>query len=238
MAKLDLNRVGMPKQATDERRLNFNEVALGYSAEEAAREASRCIDCKARNCVAGCPVAIDIPDFIRALKNNDLPDAARILKRTNALPGICGRVCPQESQCEAVCTLAKKGAAVAIGSRAKAAPDTAVEARWYRKLPGRLLNWSINMFLVPGIADTQCGFKAFEAAAARQLFTQQQNERWSFDFELLYLARRAGLTIAEVPVNWRHVSGSKVNVLADGLRMLLDIAIIRWRHRGLGPGPS
>ncbi|MGI2336720.1 MAG: NADPH-dependent glutamate synthase [Dehalogenimonas sp.] len=115
MAKLDLNRVGMPKQAAAQRRRNFDEVALGYSAPEAAQEASRCIDCKARNCVAGCPVAIDIPDFIRSLKNNDLREAARILKRTNALPGICGRVCPQESQCEAVCTLAKKGAPVAIG---------------------------------------------------------------------------------------------------------------------------
>jgi glutamate synthase (NADPH/NADH) small chain len=105
----------MPKQSADQRRLNFDEVALGYSAQEALQEASRCIDCKARNCVAGCPVAIEIPDFIRSLKHNDLPEAARILKRTNALPGVCGRVCPQESQCEAVCTLAKKGAPVAIG---------------------------------------------------------------------------------------------------------------------------
>ena len=113
--KMNLNRVPMPKQPAQRRRLNFDEVALGYSAEEAAREASRCIDCKARNCVAGCPVSIDIPDFIRALKADDLPSAAGILKRTNALPGICGRVCPQESQCEAVCTLAKKGAPVAIG---------------------------------------------------------------------------------------------------------------------------
>jgi glutamate synthase (NADPH/NADH) small chain len=113
--KLNLNRVPMPKQAAQRRKLNFDEVALGYTAEEAAQEASRCIDCKARNCVAGCPVAIDIPDFIRALKADDLPSAAGILKRTNALPGVCGRVCPQESQCEAVCTLAKKGAPVAIG---------------------------------------------------------------------------------------------------------------------------
>ena len=115
MSKLDLNRVGMPKQAAVKRRANFGEVALGYSAEEATREASRCIDCKDHNCVAGCPVAIDIPDFIRAMKDANLPEAAKILKRTNALPGICGRVCPQESQCEAVCTLAKKGAPVAIG---------------------------------------------------------------------------------------------------------------------------
>ncbi|MEN8614740.1 NADPH-dependent glutamate synthase [Dehalogenimonas sp. THU2] len=115
MAKLDLNRTGMPKQPPEERRENFREVALGYSADEVLKEASRCIDCKARNCVAGCPVAIDIPEFIRAVKFGDLPEAAKILKRTNALPGVCGRVCPQESQCEAVCTLAKKGAPIAIG---------------------------------------------------------------------------------------------------------------------------
>ncbi|KTB47757.1 sulfide dehydrogenase (flavoprotein) subunit SudA [Dehalogenimonas alkenigignens] len=114
-AKINLNRVSMPKQPADTRRQTFGEVALGYSAEDAAREAARCIECKARNCVAGCPVAIDIPEFIAAVKSGDLAGASRVIKRTNALPGICGRVCPQESQCEAVCTLAKKKAPVAIG---------------------------------------------------------------------------------------------------------------------------
>ncbi|MEL7563069.1 NADPH-dependent glutamate synthase [Dehalogenimonas sp. 4OHTPN] len=114
-AKIDLNRVAMPKQPADARRQTFGEVALGYSADDAAREAARCIECKARNCVAGCPVAIDIPEFIAAVKAGDLAGASRVIKRTNALPGICGRVCPQESQCEAVCTLAKKKAPVAIG---------------------------------------------------------------------------------------------------------------------------
>ncbi len=114
-AKIDLNRVAMPKQEADARRQNFSEVALGYSADDASREAARCIECKARNCVAGCPVAIDIPEFVTAVKTGNLEAAAQIIKRTNALPGICGRVCPQESQCEAVCTLAKKGAPIAIG---------------------------------------------------------------------------------------------------------------------------
>ncbi len=114
-AKLDLNRVAMPKQAAEERRQNFAEVATGYSVEDATREAARCIDCKARNCVAGCPVAIDIPEFVAAVKSGDFAAADRVIKRTNALPGICGRVCPQESQCEAVCALAKKKAPVAIG---------------------------------------------------------------------------------------------------------------------------
>ena len=114
-AKIDLNRVVMPKQPAEARRTNFSEVALGYSTGEASAEAARCIECKARNCVAGCPVAIEIPEFIAAIKSGDFATASNVIKRTNALPGICGRVCPQESQCEAVCTLAKKGAPVAIG---------------------------------------------------------------------------------------------------------------------------
>jgi glutamate synthase (NADPH/NADH) small chain len=114
-AKIDLNRVAMPKQPAATRRTNFSEVAVGYTASDASNEAARCIECKARNCVAGCPVAIDIPEFVTAVKSGNLGEAAQIIKRTNALPGICGRVCPQESQCEAVCTLAKKGAPVAIG---------------------------------------------------------------------------------------------------------------------------
>ncbi|XUX00504.1 MAG: NADPH-dependent glutamate synthase [Dehalogenimonas sp.] len=114
-AKIDLNRVAMPKQQAESRRQNFSEVATGYTADDAIREASRCIECKARNCVEGCPVAIDIPEFVSAIKTGDFATADKIIKQTNALPGICGRVCPQESQCEAVCSLAKKKAPVAIG---------------------------------------------------------------------------------------------------------------------------
>lgn len=115
MVKLNLNRVEMPRQDPRVRGKNFNEVALGYSLEQAQEEASRCIQCKKRNCVAGCPVEVDIPDFIQAIRDGDMPAAVRILKSKNALPGICGRVCPQETQCEATCSLAKKGAPIAIG---------------------------------------------------------------------------------------------------------------------------
>ncbi|UCG82035.1 MAG: NADPH-dependent glutamate synthase [Dehalococcoidia bacterium] len=115
MAKLDLNRVPMPKQEPEARSENYDEVALGYSDEEALAEANRCIQCKKRPCVQGCPVGVDIPEFIDALRNNDMPEAVRSLKAKNALPGVCGRVCPQETQCEEVCTLAKKGAPMAIG---------------------------------------------------------------------------------------------------------------------------
>jgi len=115
MAKLDLNRVSMPKQKPKARARNFNEVALGYKEKHALAEANRCIQCKKRSCVEGCPVEVDIPEFILALREGNMPEAVRVLKSKNALPGICGRVCPQETQCEEVCSLAKKGAPIAIG---------------------------------------------------------------------------------------------------------------------------
>jgi len=115
MAKIDLNRVSMPKQEPLARAKNFNEVALGYNAEMALAEASRCIQCKKRPCVEGCPVGVDIPDFIASVRDGNMPEAVRVLKGKNSLPGICGRVCPQETQCEEVCSLGKKGAPIAIG---------------------------------------------------------------------------------------------------------------------------
>ena len=115
MPKLDLNRVSMPRQEPRIRARNFDEVALGYSLEQAQAEANRCIQCPKRNCVPGCPVNIDIPEFIKAMREDDMPGAVRILKSKNAMPGICGRVCPQETQCEVSCIINKKGAPVAIG---------------------------------------------------------------------------------------------------------------------------
>ena len=115
MPKLNLNREPMPRQDAKVRGSNFNEVALGYSAEQAKAEADRCIQCPKRICVEGCPVNVDIPEFIKAITEDDMPEAARILKSKNSLPGICGRVCPQETQCEVACALAKKEAPIAIG---------------------------------------------------------------------------------------------------------------------------
>ena len=113
--KINLNRVPIPKQEPLIRRRNFNEVALGYTEEQAMEEASRCIQCKKAGCKVGCPVDVDIPEFIKAIQDGDMPEAVRILKSKNSLPGICGRVCPQETQCEMTCNLAKKGAPIAIG---------------------------------------------------------------------------------------------------------------------------
>ncbi|MBI2836369.1 MAG: NADPH-dependent glutamate synthase [Chloroflexi bacterium] len=115
MPKLNLNREEMPRQDAKKRGKNFSEVALGYSFEQALGEASRCIQCPKPLCMTGCPVSVTIPEFIKALRDGDMPAAAKALKMKNALPAICGRVCPQESQCEQVCVLAKRGAPVAIG---------------------------------------------------------------------------------------------------------------------------
>lgn len=112
---LDLNRQPMPAQEPEERRKNFDEVALGYTPEQAKAEASRCMQCKNMPCRKGCPVGVDISDFIKLVREDDLPGAVRSLKSKNNLPAICGRVCPQETQCEQVCVLAKKGAPIAIG---------------------------------------------------------------------------------------------------------------------------
>jgi glutamate synthase (NADPH) small chain len=112
---IDLERLEMPRQEPSIRARNFKEVALGYSAEQAQKEASRCLQCPKRPCVSGCPVSVDIPEFIKAIRGEDLPQAVQTLKRRNMLPGVCGRVCPQETQCEARCVLGKKGASVAIG---------------------------------------------------------------------------------------------------------------------------
>jgi glutamate synthase (NADPH) small chain len=114
-SKLNLNRVPMPKQAPEVRSRNFDEVALGYTDEQALEEASRCIVCKKPGCMDGCPVNVEIPEFVKAIGAGDMPEAVRILKNKNSLPGICGRVCPQETQCEMTCNLAKKGGPIAIG---------------------------------------------------------------------------------------------------------------------------
>ena len=113
--KIDLSRRAMPKQNPWERIKNFDEVALGYLTRTAVEEASRCLQCKKPLCNQGCPVGIDIGGFIKCIVDGDYASAIRKIKETNALPAICGRVCPQEEQCEKTCVLAKKEAPIAIG---------------------------------------------------------------------------------------------------------------------------
>ena len=108
-------RQAMPHQDAKERARNFDEVALGYTKEQAIAEASRCLECRNPKCVQGCPVNIDIPAFIAQMKNGNFDEAIATIKLTNSLAAVCGRVCPQEVQCEELCVLAKKGEPVAIG---------------------------------------------------------------------------------------------------------------------------
>ncbi len=115
MGKIDYNRRPMPKQSPSDRVKNFDEVALGYTEQLAREEASRCLGCKKPLCVDGCPVGIDIPGFIQCIIGGDFAGGIRKIKETNALPAVCGRVCPQEEQCEIKCVLGKKGKPLAIG---------------------------------------------------------------------------------------------------------------------------
>jgi len=115
MAKEKINRQPMPEQAPQDRARNFEEVPFGYSEETALLEASRCLNCKNPRCVAGCPVNINIPAFITLIKEGKFIEAAMKVREQNALPAVCGRVCPQEEQCEKLCVLGIKGEPVAIG---------------------------------------------------------------------------------------------------------------------------
>ena len=108
-------RNAMPEQPADIRNKNFEEVALGYTKEMAVDEAQRCLNCPKPRCVEGCPVNVEIPKFIKAVAEENFAEAIKILKRKNSLPAVCGRVCPQENQCESKCVLGIKGEPVAIG---------------------------------------------------------------------------------------------------------------------------
>jgi glutamate synthase (NADPH/NADH) small chain len=121
--KLKIPRQKMPGQSPGERIKNFKEVPFGYTPKMAKTEAQRCLQCKKSVCVGGCPVEIDIPAFVQMIAEGDFIGAAKELKKTNSLPAICGRVCPQEDQCEKVCVLAKKYQPVAIGNLERFAAD-------------------------------------------------------------------------------------------------------------------
>ncbi len=121
-------RVDMPCQAPAERRRNFNEVALGYTGEMAAAEAARCLQCKRPTCVKGCPVEVPIRDFIREVAAGNLENAYRVIRTANSLPAVCGRVCPQEHQCEGKCILKAKGQPIAIGRLERFVADSHLAA--------------------------------------------------------------------------------------------------------------
>ncbi|KFX56914.1 NADPH-dependent glutamate synthase [Clostridium botulinum] len=120
-------KVPVREQDAKVRATNFEEVCLGYNEEEAKKEASRCLNCKNPKCIEGCPVAINIPGFISHIKDNKFEDAAKEIAKYSALPAVCGRVCPQESQCEGKCVLGIKGEPVSIGKLERFTADWSVE---------------------------------------------------------------------------------------------------------------
>ncbi|HET9519854.1 MAG TPA: hypothetical protein VFO73_02275, partial [Candidatus Limnocylindrales bacterium] len=124
--RMAIDRVGMPEQDPTVRATNFREVNLGLTYQLAMLEAERCLQCPKPYCVDGCPVRVNIPRFIKLLREGDLPAAAESLLDDNALPCVTGRVCPQESQCEGVCLRGKKGKSVAIGSLERFVADWAM----------------------------------------------------------------------------------------------------------------
>lgn len=137
--KARVERQAMPHQDAAARVTNFSEVALGFSEELALLEASRCLDCKKPTCMDGCPVEIEIPEFIKHIKAHDYQMAIDTIKRKNNLPAICGRVCPQENQCEKYCVLGKKFEPVAIGRLERFAADWEMNQpeKVQKDLPGK-----------------------------------------------------------------------------------------------------
>ena len=123
MANPKIDRIKMREQEPNIRITNFNEVNLGLTSEMAKQEATRCIQCKNPKCIEGCPVSVKIPQFIKAIAEEKYSDAAKILKEDNVLPAVCGRVCPQEEQCEKVCVIGIKNKPVAIGYLERFAAD-------------------------------------------------------------------------------------------------------------------
>ncbi len=123
MPNMSLKKNEMPQQAPDVRSRNFEEVALGYTEEQAIDEAKRCLNCKNRPCVNGCPVSVKIPEFIAKMAEGKFEEAYQVITATNSLPAVCGRVCPQETQCESKCIRGIKGEPVGIGRLERFAAD-------------------------------------------------------------------------------------------------------------------
>jgi glutamate synthase (NADPH/NADH) small chain len=133
MTNMSIKKVKMPEQMPECRNKNFKEVALGYTAKMAIEEAQRCLNCKHKPCVSGCPVNVRIPEFIAEVAKGEFLKAYEVITTTNALPAVCGRVCPQESQCEAKCVRGAKGEPVAIGRLERFVAD------WYMEHHGDVM---------------------------------------------------------------------------------------------------
>lgn len=140
---------------------------------------------------------------------------------------------PAEEYEVVLTAMEREKAQIGIGSRPLRTSHLMVHQPWYREWLGRGFNKAVQFLAVPGISDTQCGFKIFTAQAAQDVFSRCRLDGFAFDSEALYVARRLGYVIAEVPIRWSHKAGSKVSMVRDGLKMLRDLSMIRTMHRNL-----
>ena len=140
---------------------------------------------------------------------------------------------PAEEYEVVLAAMTECSAQIGIGSRPLRNSHLMVHQPWYREMLGRSFNAAVQILAVPGIKDTQCGFKIFTAEAAQAVFSRCRVDGFAFDSEALFVARRLGYTIAEVPIRWSHKDGSKVSMVRDGFKMLRDLSRIRWMHRRL-----
>lgn len=124
---------------------------------------------------------------------------------------------------------------VVIGSRAIYSEETSVKTIFLRKIMGRTFNFFVKNILLSGFADTQCGFKLFTNPVAKFLFSRQISNQFSFDIEILYIAKKANLKISEIPINWNNISGSKVNLITDSIKMFIDIFRFKVMHKNITP---
>lgn len=156
--KIIPHKTPMPEQDPAVRRRNFQEVALGYTPDLAVREAARCLNCRKPQCIKGCPVNVPIPRFIAAIREGDFAKASAIIKDENLLPAVCGRVCPQERQCEKLCIVGKKNEPVAIGRLERFAADQEI-ARGEASLPRRRPPSGMRVAIVgSGPAGLSCAY--------------------------------------------------------------------------------
>lgn len=139
--------------------------------------------------------------------------------------------CPIDELQKLVEALADQGHQIAIGSRGLADSNIEVHQSWARESSGRLFNLLVRMLFGLPYRDTQCGFKLFRMETCRDLFEKQRSQKYAFDVELLLLARRAGLSVCEVPVVWRHSHASRVRLLRDGSHMIFSLLQIWWNHQ-------
>jgi dolichyl-phosphate beta-glucosyltransferase len=125
----------------------------------------------------------------------------------------------------------RQNADIGIGSRPLRESHLLVHQPWYREFLGRSFNLAVQALAVKGIKDTQCGFKIFTAESANEVFKRTKIDKFAFDSEALFIANRLGYKIAETPIRWSHKDGSKINMIRDGIKMIIDLMTIRWLHR-------